>query len=471
MRRRRFFRGSRLTRSIFALALLTLLLALGCGGGQGSLAESLLALLGLALVILSGYRLYQSRLRLHTAAWFWLLPLALLALPLAQLLPLPDLLAGHLPGRADLLSGLDTAGAARPAGRWSLVPLATERMLWSALVPAGLFMASSVLHGAQRRVMIVLTLIFAAVSAFAGLWQIMMGPGSALYLYDITNAGDAVGFFANRNHLAALLAVSVPVAVGMLADRLRHHGHGFRDGQPWLYAFLLVLLCVGVTATHSRAGYVMLMAGVLASAVIVVRIVRRGRSRRALRVVQVAAVAGVAVVAVAALAGLMQRLNSDPLEDERWTMAANTARAAAPALGGGFGFGSFVHAYDEVGDGSAETPMYANHAHDDYLELWLEGGLLALALVALVYAIVARRVHERLAASHQQLGSDARHRGLMLGATCAVALLAVHSMVDYPLRTISLAAYAGLLVAVLMGSVRRRSRLAPPGVAAGRGSG
>src|SRR5512143_1162950 len=96
----------------------------------------------------------------------------------------------------------------------------------------------------------------------------MEGPGGNLYLYRITNIGEAVGLFANRNHLAGFLAASLPVAAGMLADRLRHHVHGIRDLRVWLLTALLVLLSVSVTATHSRAGFGLLMISVVASAAV-----------------------------------------------------------------------------------------------------------------------------------------------------------------------------------------------------------
>ncbi|MCJ7450899.1 MAG: hypothetical protein MUO39_00275, partial [Steroidobacteraceae bacterium] len=51
-----------------------------------------------------------------------------------------------------------------------VAPLATERMLWSALVPGGLFMSAAALHGSQRRTLVAIVLAFAAISALVGLW-------------------------------------------------------------------------------------------------------------------------------------------------------------------------------------------------------------------------------------------------------------------------------------------------------------
>ena len=198
-------------------------------------------------------------------------------------------------------------------------------------------MSAVALHGSQRRTMVGVVLAFAAISAIFGLWQIMEGADSALYLYRITNEGEAVGFFANRNHLAGLLAASLPVAAGMLADRLRHHPHGIRDLRVWMLTALIVLLAVSATATHSRAGFGLLMVSVLASAAVLLRARPQGPWAGARPWLRVSALIAGLLIVQFTLYGLLVRLESDPLDDHRWTLAANTLQAAEPARGTGFG--------------------------------------------------------------------------------------------------------------------------------------
>jgi O-antigen ligase len=448
--------ASSATRFLFALSSITLVLALFLGGGQGSVGEQLLALPGLALILAAGFRISTSAVRPDRARWFWLLPIGLVVLPLLQLVPLPFSVWTTLPGRGVVAAGMATAGVAPAAGTWALAPLATESILWSALVPAGVFMSAAALHGPQRRTLVDVALAFAAISAIFGLWQIMEGAGSALYLYRITNEGEAVGFFANRNHLAGLLAAALPVAAGMLADRLRQHPHGTRDLRVWLLTALIVLLAVSATATHSRAGFGLLMVSVLASAAVLLRARPRGPWAGARAWLRVSAlIAGVLIVQFT-LYGLLVRLESDPLDDHRWTLAANTLKAAGPARGTGLGFGSFVHAYDEIGDQSADIEAYVNHAHNDYAELWLEGGLPALALAAAALVMVGWQLRKYLRGPDDDRSNEMQYQGLNLGAAFSLLLIALHSIVDYPLRTLTIATYASLLAAVLLGSVRRR---------------
>ena len=47
------------------------------------------------------------------------------------------------------------------------------------------------------------------IGAFLGILQVAQGPTSALRFYQFTNPNEAVGFFANRNHFAALVNVLI----------------------------------------------------------------------------------------------------------------------------------------------------------------------------------------------------------------------------------------------------------------------
>ncbi len=53
-------------------------------------------------------------------------------------------------------------------------------------------------------------------SALLGLLQLANGPGSSLYFYEETNRTEAVGFFANRNHFAAMIYCITVMAAACL---------------------------------------------------------------------------------------------------------------------------------------------------------------------------------------------------------------------------------------------------------------
>ena len=434
----------------------------------------MIAIPGVALLALALIRLLSTPRERQLSPWIWVLPAALLALPLVQLIPLPAAWVDELPGRAAVARDLSAAGVVRTTATWSLDPLATERCLFFLLAPAGLLVASFMLSAREQEALVLVAVAFACGSTLLGLWQVMEGPRSTTYLYEFTNRGQAVGLFANRNHLASLLAVSVPLACALLIDRYSRVGEGRRDPICWALAAAIVLVALGVTATHSRAGFVLLMLSVFAGAVIAL-LFRPGTGAGARRWLQICAiVAGLAIVQFT-LIGLLTRLESDPLDDLRWsTLAPRTMAAARPFYGSGTGFGTFTQAYYQLGDQTADIPQIVNHAHNDYIELWLEGGVLAILLTGVVLGFVAwamlfrlgsRSANQRRTAPRTEFSRTA---ALPLAAGFALLLLAVHSIVDYPLRTLSLASLAAVLLAVLAGhdgrlvgaqSHRRRMRV------------
>jgi O-antigen ligase len=114
----------------------------------------------------------------------------------------------------------------------------------------------------------------------------------------------------------------------------------------------------------------------------------------------------------------------------------------------GSGVGTFVQAYAmQQRPEDAIVEAYANRAHNDVLELWLESGVAGAGLAAIFLAwllVRALRLWRRSAPGAEVDLALAR------AATLVIALIIAHSVVDYPLRTgamMAILAFAcGLLV-------------------------
>lgn len=429
----------------FTLAALLLLAALVLGGGQGTLGDSFVQLLALAVIGLSLWRhSAEPDARLPRFAWLVLVPCAL---PLLQLMPIPEGL-WLLPGARQALGAELASGEVDAMHRWSLVPLATERALFWLLPVVALFLATLQLDAGQRKGLLGIFVVLAVMSVVLGLAQLAGGTDSALRFYTITNKTEAVGFFANRNHLASLLAVALPLVVVGTARWLGKREEWNASTVLGLLAGigLVALLILGIAIARSRAGLLLGMLGLLGSFPLVLG---QRRRRGTGRVLAIAVALGLTLVVQFALFGILQRLETDPLEDERFRylpIATAVAEAQAPL---GTGFGGFRRAF-EAGDPSPGH-NYVNHAHNDYAELWIEAGPLAVlaALILLVCWCLA------LWQAWRRTGQGSRgERSLALTAALGLLLLALHSLGDYPLRTTALLAGAGLLAGVLAAAGR-----------------
>lgn len=424
----------------FFLAATVLVAALVLGGGQGTVGDSLVQLLALALVAVCLLRhVHDPDARLPWFSWLAMVPCVL---PLLQLLPIPEGLWLQPEARQTLAAEL-AAGEVDPAQRWSLVPVATERALFWLLPAAGLFLSSLQLDASQRKYLLALLVAIAVLSVVLGLAQLAGGTDSALRFYAITNPTEAVGFFANRNHLASLLVVSLPLVVVGTARWLGRREQWDAATVLGLLAGIgmVALLILGIAIARSRAGLLLGMLGLLGSLPIVLGLRRRRGTRR---VLAVAVALGLTLVVQFALFGILQRLESDPLEDDRFRylpIASAVADAHAPL---GAGLGGFRRAF-EAGD-PAPGSHYVNHAHNDYAELWIEAGPLVVPaglLLLAAWSLALWRAWRRTGVM------SAGERGLALAAGLGLLLLALHALGDYPLRTTAMMAVAGVLAGVL----------------------
>ncbi len=134
-----------------------------------------------------------------------------------------------------------------------------------------------------------------------------------------------------------------------------------------------------------------------------------------------------------ALYRIFERFERGILEDLRPVLTRQTLDIARDYLPFGAGIGTFVPVYQMHEPATGAPPAYVNRAHNDFAELWLEGGvlagLIALALVALVFAA------SLVLWSRPPPGLREHDLILARAGAMVVWLLLAHSLVDYPLRT------------------------------------
>jgi hypothetical protein len=135
-----------------------------------------------------------------------------------------------------------------------------------------------------------------------------------------------------------------------------------------------------------------------------------------------------------ALADRLGLGHGEPIEDIRLPVATATIHAAEAYGPVGAGFGSFVPVFQAAEPRNLLSTYYINHAHDDWLELWLAGGIPAVVLAGL-FLLWFWRVTVR-AWGARDIAADAAT--VARAASIVILLLLLHSLVDYPLRTTAL---------------------------------
>ena len=386
-----------------------------------------LALIG-ALILHSSNRRTGS----YRPAFWYLGALALVIL--IQLVPLPPALWSALPGRGRYLAAAIAAGEPQPWRPINLTPDRGWNALFALLPPTAVLFAATRLHRRDQLMVVTAFLIVVMASAMIGLAQVSAGSDDMMRLYVAPPTGSAVGLFANRNHQALLIACGLPIlgawANHACADRARARLRGVIALASG--AFLVLM----IPTTGSRAGLVLAalalpLAFVLAWPVMTASVGTLSRRRR--RIAIGGALAAFAALIFAALtfsrAEAVRRLfEGDPIADAR-------VRLLRPLIGMirdfwpvGSGFGSFDPVYRgfEPFGNLAVTVM--NQAHDDYLQVVMEGGLPGLLLLAAFvgwWGWTSLRLWRRRDGDTVALGR--------LGSVL-ILLMMLASMTDYPVR-------------------------------------
>jgi O-antigen ligase len=446
----------------FILCAVTVVSSLLFGGGTrgGFLSDTILELIAIpaflaSLATLVALPRSESKQR---AEWALMLCLAIAALPLVQLVPLPPWLWTGLPNREQMVTVFGLLGRELPWLPISVSPSATWVSVLSLLPPFAIFLGVIQLSYSERRVMSLIFIAVGIVAAFVGLAQVAQGPGSPLRFFTVTNESEAVGFFANRNHFAALLyslllfgaawATNVAFTVGSWSER--------KNFETSTIAMLtacflgLVILIVTESITRSRAGLALTIIAV-AGALALPLADRRRSSGRVTPVRLILASASLAIVLAVqfALYRILDRFADDPLADSRVTFARNTIAAAKAYMPFGSGVGTFVSVYPifELPQ-DAISNAFVNHAHDDLLEVWLEGGVISLCLIG----AFATWFLLRSAKIWWRVPDNIRAIDLLLAraATIVVPLIIAHCAVDYPLRTGAIMAVFAFSCALLI---------------------
>lgn len=363
-------------------------------------------------------------------------------IPVLQLIPLPASVWTGLPFRDRVVELLQASGLQPGPMPFSLSPEQTwEAFLWL-LSPAAVFLGVAALDLRQRLWLASVVILILIGSLTLATLQATSGYSPLFVVYKDNHERTPVGLFANRNHQAAALAVGLPLiaAVTMI---WRRSFKGQWTLPQLTFIGLTALFLVGILITASRAGLAVGAIG-LATALALYLIGPRAESKLKGQRWWLLAMAVLVVVIVQLGVGAVMLRFADVQEEGRFWIWGTVIKAIHASLPWGTGLGSFRSIYPAFEPIANLSPSYVNEAHDEYLQLLLEMGLLAPALLVWFLGWVG----VRLAAVRRN--PDWNQAALAWAAAAGIAMLMIHSLADYPLRTPALSCVFALLCACLV---------------------
>jgi len=381
------------------------------------------AVVMLILWLIDGWTLGTLRISLNVLQ----LPLlGMLLLGLIQLLPLrnPDSI------------GISSVPFVKSL---SLDPYSTRFILIQVTALLIYFSASLVfIDSPQRLRLLVRTItIFGFLLAIFGLTQSF--TTSKVYWIRELPQSQAFGPFINRHHFAGYMELALAVPLGLLFSG------SLEKEKRFIYLFAVGLMGVALIMTNSRGGLISLIAEILF--LVAVGGFRRSSKKRkspqrtsgfktaAIRAGLALAMVVVVFGAVALLGGdnaltrLLGSLNTDDPTAGRahfWAVTVDIIKTH-PLLGIGLGAFSVVY----TGYDSRNGLFRLEQAHNDYLQVLSDGGIVGAAL-GLFFIISLLRMGFARRESH-----DDFRRGVATGALAGCFAVLVHSFFDFTLHTTS----------------------------------
>jgi len=372
---------------------------------------------------------------------------AVWAVPLLQLIPLPSSVWEVLPGRELERGVLDYI---HQGAYWHSLTTdfgATSFSVVALVPPTAILLSALVLDPRQREALVKLVLAIAVLAAFVSFFQ-FVSAGTSFSFYKTAHQGFGIGFFTNRNHQSIFIVIAMLLAAGLL----------IRDARDWQgqligLALVLILALSAVTTTFSRAGMAFFLVGLSAVATVMLGL-RSISWRPMLAALVVLAGIGGAVASTNQFGRFLARLET-AADDQRFEYAVESIPIIADYFPAGSGIGTFVSVYQKYETIDRLVPNYANHLHNDYLEILMEAGMLGALALFIGIVVLGRLIYRNLLHPFR--------RANLLGAAAAVgtAFLLVHSVIDYPLRTQALACLFSLLVGLMVDEPRACAERSP----------
>jgi O-antigen ligase len=378
-----------------------------------------------------------------------------------QIVPLPNaIVAAVSPHAAPLVSRLSPAFAAglQPFHAVSVWP----RDTWTALALFASFAllctgAAALFSLSGSRRFVELLSGFGALLALIGFVQKSLSNRYLYGFWELEPGRNPFGPFVNRNHFAGWMVMALPLTLALFVAGIDHGMRGVKQGWRhrvlWfaspeanrliLVAAAAVLMALSLMMTMSRSGITAFGLSMLITGWFVARGVRSPR-RRLAAALCLCLLAGVAIVwsGPDVVAGRFAAADWGEFNNRKgaWVDAWSVAREF-PLTGTGLNtYWAAALFYQRH-----ETAYFFAQAHNDYLQLVAEGGLLVVVPALVCLIVLVKDVRAAMARADRDTAG-----WLRAGAVASLVAVAFQETVEFSLQMPANAALFALVCALAL---------------------
>jgi O-antigen ligase len=316
----------------------------------------------------------------------------------------------------------------------------------------------TLLRSAQARKLAVILSVYGCAVACFSLLQGIAPNGKLYWLREPRLGGWIYGPYVNHNHYAGLMEMLVPIPLVLSLTRMAH------KKERLIAAAAAAVMAGTIFLSGSRGGMLALLVELLVLAVIVVRQQKGPRLALATGAFLAIMIALSVWLGGAELAKRIFSISTEARSEIsggiRWNIDRDSFKMFLQRPVTGWGLGTFPVVYPQFR--SFYTNFFVNQAHDDYMQLLVETGLLGFG-VMIWFVIVLYRHAWRKISNWTSDVSGAVALACLLGVTGIL----IHSAVDFNLQIPANAALFYVLCTIAAADpfaqpVRKRKAIKPP---------
>ena len=252
----------------------------------------------------------------------------------------------------------------------------------------------------------------------------------------------ATGTFVNRNHFAGYMEMMLALGIGLLIAQLQgvsNTGRGWRQQlRHWLTLIMgpkmrlrayLVVMVIALVLTHSRMGNSAFFLSLLIAGGIGLFLSRHATRSVVILLISLIVIDIFIVGAWFGIDQVAERVQQTSVKSETRVQVDNDMVGILrdfPIFGSGAGTFETIYVYYKA---PAVGALNFDHAHNDYLEIASDHGLIGFALLA---GVVLLSFYQALRA--QRLRHEPLLRGIAFSATMGIIAIMIHSTVDFNLQ-------------------------------------
>ncbi|MHB8882365.1 MAG: O-antigen ligase family protein [Thermodesulfovibrionales bacterium] len=398
-----------------------------------------------------------------------LLPLLLLCLyHLLQAIPLPAGLIGLLsPATLQLFGQADGLVSSPGWISLSVSKKATLAEFFRFASAAALYIVTVQLFSAKEpfKKSLMGLLFFCGLLALLSIMQSLFSSDRIFWFRKLTYGGSPFGPFVNRNHYAGFMGMLVPIGLGIflyykprvsyasLRQRLYELFSRRRTNIHILAGLCVLLMAVSVFLTLSRSGIVSLGLSLIFFGLLLTRSKTEGRRGIILAVVCLLVLLVVGWFGWDPIIARFEKVRNPAgnIADLRPVIWKDTMSLVRDFPVFGTGFGTYIDVYTKYRTLPGEAIV--DHAHNDYLELLSDGGLIGFLLYVWFLAAVVLRSWKKFLKRRDSFAIY-----LFIGSLSGILYMLFHSLTDFNLHIGSNGLYFFFLCGVLVSSAHTRLR-------------